>query len=289
MLLPVPYNFPGVVKQITSHGNSTEVILSHNKNPSEDIPKNTLEITILLSGKTRELLSLKKKDAAYTTIFSHPGAIPPGSGEEMFTVRDLHKCWVTICRGPATKKQIENAIKQATIDHKPPPVEIQTMWSHGYLFPEQYRGKIEDVSSKQGGCESENNQYQIETILQPSPRNTWKTILFGTDCEAKILNQKEKYSHSTEHPVGDAIAWSHGYATHTTFMDAFDSAKLEVNGPTLAGFIYSGSDSRCELFTSSGMSPGYKTWAIPVNLYHNHEKIGTAKVVNIDVNPKVRK
>jgi hypothetical protein len=286
MLLYVPYNYPGTVKQVTADGDSTEVILALSKNPSESKLQNTLEITVLIKQSVPGTLSIKRKDPAYATFFCHNGIFPPGSGKEMHTVKNTEKRWVTISHGPATMEQIKKERETAMINQSPPSATTEIMWSHGYLFADKYNDIIVETDRK-GGCEYEDNNYQIETILQPSPRNTWKTILHGTDCKAKILNQQATFSYSAGHPAGDAVAWAHGYATHEALNAAFASPNFfEVNGPTLAGFICKGLDSPRELFTSQEELPGKNTWAVPVNLFHDTKCIGSSSVVNIELNPK---
>jgi hypothetical protein len=78
MILHVPCNITGTVKQITPKGVSSEAILA-----LEDPPP--LEITVHRSTTATAGLTLKKNDPAYTTIFWLKGAIPPGSEKEMVT------------------------------------------------------------------------------------------------------------------------------------------------------------------------------------------------------------
>jgi hypothetical protein len=268
MLLPVPYNFPLKVKQITPKGGSSEVILA--------LDNSTLEITVLITTKVMADLVLKKNDPAYAAILWRKDAIPPGSGAEMFTVKNQNGSWVTIKRGPATEKQIATA--QENIEN---PTEAQkTAWSQGYVFLEDYNTKITDVWMKNDYCESENYQYQIETIRHTG--GIWETIPYGADCEAKIRNAQDKYKNSIEKPKGDLEAWSHGYSSHEAFKAAFAPPNFfSVNGPSIAGFVYSGKDQKTDLFTSSGLSPGINAWPVPVNLYRESEKIGQAIVTGI--------
>ena len=75
MLLPVPYNFPGTVKQIIPKGDSSEVILAFDNR--------TLEISVLITKTAMADLALKENVPAYAAIMWLKEAIPPGSGKKM--------------------------------------------------------------------------------------------------------------------------------------------------------------------------------------------------------------
>jgi hypothetical protein len=267
MSLPVPCNLPGTVKQITPKGTLSEVILALD-NP-------TMEITVLLSTTAAADLNLRKNDPVQAVIMKLEGALLPGTGEEVFTVKSKGGAWVTIKRGPATAAQIE-----ADRKNNPNPTKYQELvWSMGFRFIDEYDTRIHDVLQNMGGCESENYHYQIESILDSD--NFWKTIPYGRVCQAKIQSVMETYNNSPSVPTGDREAWLHGYASHKALEDAFAPPNYYfIRGPTLAGFVYNGRNDHLEPFTSSGLYSDERkkemVWSVPVNLYRDLEKIGVA-------------
>ena len=64
-----------------------------------------------------------------------------------------------------------------------------------------------------------------------------------------------------------------------------------MDGPTLAGFVYTGQDGELDLFVSKGLSAGADTGTVQVNIYlgpgENTEskKIGQAQVTDIKPKP----
>jgi len=279
------YLFPGTVKQITSRGQALDVILEFD-NPRLDIP-----VTITIDANA--LLPLKKNTPAYAVILRRKGVKKSCREKKMVTVRHpTQDGWVTIERGPATDAEIAAAKEKAGTHASEAQREA---WKNGFLFQSAYHDRIIEVRAKKSGCESENCLYQFETFLR-SDRKFWDTIPYGTDCEARIRNVRDGYSHGAGNPTGDREAWSHGYATHAAFKAQFGSdISACADGPTLAGFMYNGDKEGCDVFNTSMFTvkkpgPGNKKsrekdteepviWPVPVNLYEEKGPIGRADVV----------
>src|SRR5271169_1847512 len=123
MLLRIPYNFPGKVKEIIPQGDASEVILAL---------EGTLEISVLIATSAMKALALKKGVPAYTAIMWMKGAVPPDSCKKMITVQVANGTWVTIPSGPSTDAEIGAAREKAITDHSPPSPELEQAWSYGY-------------------------------------------------------------------------------------------------------------------------------------------------------------
>jgi molybdopterin-binding protein len=271
MLLRVPYIFPGKVKQITPKGDSSEVILA--------LENSTLEITVLVTAKAMAALALKNGVPAYAAILWLKGATLPG--KNMVNVQAANKTWVTIPYGPATEAQITAARARTKTDHGTPSDSEEEAWSYGYLDFEDLDEKIQETMFNYNDCAPCSSVFQIETIRYPD--GTWVTIPYSTECAAKILNAQERFENSTEKPSPALLeAWSHGYSSLQAFSEAPGSFNgFRVDGPTLAGFVYTGQDREPDLFVSKGLSAGANTCIVPVNLYIGPGKIGQAQVTAI--------
>ena len=272
MLLRIPYNFPGKVKEIIPQGDASEVILAL---------QGTLEISVLIATSAMTALALKKGVPAYTAIMWMKGAVPPNSLKKMITVQAANGTWVTIPGGPATDTEIGAAREKAITDHSLPSPQLELVWSYGYLQIEDFMKVTQDIMSKDNGCASGSSKFQVETILYP--HGTWVTFPYSSECEAKILNVKEQFKNSSQKPSPSLLeAWSHGYSSQEGFSQAPGSPNgFRVDGPTLAGFVCTGNDGRPDLFSSSGSSAGQCTLTVPVNIYLGPRKVGQAQVTNI--------
>ena len=273
MILRVPYIFPGIVKSTSSRGNSTEIILV--------MGESAIEISSLIPTNSINDLALKKGAPAYAVIVWMKGASSSGSDKKMVTVQAGNGTWVTILRGSATEEQIREQRKKDEINHSKPSAAQEKAWSYGYLTISEFIEATQKILLDFGGCAPGSSVLQIETIRYPD--GTWVTIPYSPECEAKVLNAKEKFKNSSQKPSSSLLeAWSHGYSSDRTFSEAPGSANgFRVNGPTLAGFVYTGQNEKPNLFISSGPSIGENAWPVPVNIYHGPDKIGQAQVANI--------
>jgi len=275
MIVTVPYIFPGKVMQISTKGDSSEVILA--------FENSTLEITVLITKTTMADLALKENVPAYAAIMWLKEAIPPGSGKKMINVQAGNQTWVTIPWGPATEAEIIAARDKIINNHCLPSPDEKKAWSFGYVTFEEFNQTTQNTLLQFNGCAPASSTLQIETIRYQD--GTWVTIPYSPECEAKILNKKEQYKNTVQKPSLSLLeAWSHGYSSEQTFSEAPGSANgFRVNGPTLAGFVYTGQNRNPNLFISSGSSIGENAWAVPVNIYIGSKKIGQSQVATIEL------
>jgi molybdopterin-binding protein len=268
MLLPVPYNFPGKVKQITTTGHSSEVTLTF-----EDT---SLEISVFITMEKIADLALKKGTPVYAAIIRREGAIPPGSEKSVVTVKHQDGDWVTIGRGSDPAALIAAARKK----EKNPTKAQMDAWDNGYLYLDDYNGKVNDVWMRKEKCEFEKCPYQIEAFIHHN--GLWETIPYCTDCNAKIWNARDKYAHDGKQPTGDLEAWNHGYASFAAYKAAFGAKNsFSVFSPFLAGFVYNGDTGTPDLFTAPGLTANENLWPVPLNIYRDLKQVGRSVVTEI--------